>query len=169
MSARVLITGGAGFIASHCADNLLRRGYRIRALDNLDPQVHGADRVAPDYLDSEVELMLGDIRDPSRVRRALEGVDAVFHFAARVGVGQSMYEIADYTGVNNKGTAVLLEAMIERAKRRPFRRLVVASSMSIYGEGLYQASDGSLIEAAGRTREQLRRHDGNCARPRARP
>jgi dTDP-L-rhamnose 4-epimerase len=159
MSRLVLITGGAGFIASHCADDLLRRGYRVRALDNLDPQVHGTTGAPPDYLDSEVDLIVGDVRDPDCVRRALDGVDAVFHFAARVGVGQSMYEIADYTAVNNKGTAVLLEAILERGKRRPIDRLVVASSMSIYGEGLYQAADGSLVERACRTIEQLRQQD----------
>src|SRR5438309_1692309 len=91
MPGSVLITGGAGFIASHCADNLLRRGYRVRALDNLSPQVHGERDGAPDYLDPEVELVVGDVRDPACVRRALDDVDAVFHFAARVGVGQSMY------------------------------------------------------------------------------
>jgi dTDP-L-rhamnose 4-epimerase len=145
MGKTVLITGGAGFIASHCAAALLRDGYRVRALDNLDPQIHGRERRRPAYLDSRVELIIGDIRSPKTVRRALADVDAVMHLAARVGVGQSMYEMADYTDVNVRGTAVLLEAMIERAKRRPFDRLVVASSMSIYGEGLYRTSDGRLV------------------------
>jgi dTDP-L-rhamnose 4-epimerase len=89
------------------------------------------------------------------VDRALDGVDAVYHFAAAVGVGQSMYEIAEYTSVNNMGTAVLLEAMVERAKRQPFARLVVASSMSLYGEGLYRAPDGTLVADAERPRAQL--------------
>jgi dTDP-L-rhamnose 4-epimerase len=157
MSKTVLITGGAGFIASHLADDLLRRGYRVRALDNLDPQIHGADRSPPDYLDDEVELIVGDVRDADAVRRALAGVDAVFHFASRVGVGQSMYEIADYTDVNNIGTAVLLEAMIERSRSRPFDRLVVASSMSIYGEGLYRAADGTPVATAERRVAALKR------------
>ena len=87
--------------------------------------------------------MVGDVRSPRLVRRALADVDAVIHLAARVGVGQSMYEVADYTDVNSRGTAVLLEAMVERAKRRRFSRLVVASSMSVYGEGLYRAADGT--------------------------
>src|SRR5690606_758563 len=89
---KVLITGGAGFIGSHLADKLLQEGHHVRALDVLSPQVHGAGGARPPYLDPEVELIVGDIRDPAVVRRALEGVDVVFHFAARVGVGQSMYE-----------------------------------------------------------------------------
>lgn len=154
MSKRVLITGGAGFIGSHLADELLRCGYAVRALDNLSPQVHGAGSRRPDYLDAEVELMVGDVRDESAVRHALEGIDVVYHLAAAVGVGQSMYQVADYVGVNGLGTAVLLEALIAR----PVERLIVASSMSIYGEGLYEAADGTRHESVGRTLEQLR-HD----------
>src|SRR5690242_15950393 len=135
MGKTVLITGGAGFIASHCAAVLLRRGYHVRALDNLDPQIHGTARKPPSYLDPRVELLIGDVRSPAAVRRAIRDADAVLHLAARVGVGQSMYEVADYTDVNSRGTGVLLEAMIERSQKRPFDRLVVASSMSIYGEG----------------------------------
>src|SRR5947207_7883262 len=156
MTKIILITGGAGFIASHCAALLLRNGCTVRALDNLDAQIHGPERRPPTYLDRRVELMIGDIRSPRTVRRALAGVDAVIHFAARVGVGQSMYEVADYTDVNGRGTAVLLEAMIERAKKQPFERLVVASSMSIYGEGLYQDTSGQLVTNAIRTPQQLK-------------
>jgi len=156
MTKTVLITGGAGFIASHTAELLLRHGYYVRALDNLDEQIHGPSRSAPGYLDNRVELIVGDIRSPRTVRRALADVDAVVHLAARVGVGQSMYEVADYTDVNSRGTAVLLEAMVERAKRRPFSRLVVASSMSVYGEGLYRDSDGTLFPVVERTPRRLR-------------
>src|SRR5688572_3498861 len=126
MHTTILITGGAGFIGSHTADALIRRGYRVRVLDNLSPQVHGLGAVRPAYLNPEVDLIVGDIRDKRVVRQALTGVDGVFHFAAMVGVGQSMYEIAQYTEVNSVGTAVLLEALIAR----PVSRLVVASSMS---------------------------------------
>jgi dTDP-L-rhamnose 4-epimerase len=149
----VLITGGAGFIGSHLADALLARGYRVRALDNLTPQVHeGAAR--PAYLAGDVELVAGDVRDPDAVRRALDGVDSVVHLAARVGVGQSMYEIADYVAENSSGTAVLLQALLDR----PVRKLVVASSMSIYGEGLYDVG-----EVPRRTREQLERREWDAA------
>ena len=158
MGQTILVTGGAGFIGSHLADLLLREGHRVRALDALSPQVHGdaaATGTRPDYLDPDVELVVGDVRDRAAVDRALQGVDAVYHLAAAVGVGQSMYEIAEYTSVNNMGTAVLLEAMAARAKEQPFARLVVASSMSLYGEGLYRAPDGTLVADAERPREQL--------------
>jgi len=110
---RVLVTGGAGFIGSHLADRLLAQGHEVRALDNLDPQVHPAGE-RPDYLDDEVELQVGDVRDHDAVRRALDGVDAVVHFAAAVGVGQSMYEIERYTSINAIGAAVVLEEVLER-------------------------------------------------------
>ena len=147
----VLITGGAGFVGSHLADELLLHGYRVRVLDNLDAQVHGAEGEWPEYLDQEVELLRGDVRDAKAVRNALRGVDAVFHFAAAVGVGQSMYQIERYTDVNNRGTAVLLEAL----SREPVGRLIVASSMSIYGEGLYCDDGGNLVAPPERSRNQL--------------
>jgi dTDP-L-rhamnose 4-epimerase len=150
--ARVLVTGGAGFIGSHLADALLREGYRVRVLDALMEQVHGGSRSFPSYLAREVETMRGDVRNRDDVQRALEGVEAVFHFAAAVGVGQSMYEIESYTDINNRGTAVLLEALL----RRPVEKLVVASSMSIYGEGLYRAPDGRLSSPRPRSIEQLK-------------
>jgi dTDP-L-rhamnose 4-epimerase len=131
----VLITGGAGFIGSHLADRLLVAGNTVRALDNLDPQVHGPEG-RPAYLDADVELVVGDVRDRDAVRRALDGIDTVVHFAAAVGVGQSMYEIERYTSINAIGAAVLLEEVVER--RDAIRKLLVASSMSIYGEGQYR-------------------------------
>jgi dTDP-L-rhamnose 4-epimerase len=132
---KILITGGAGFIGSHLADRLLAEGHDVRALDNLDPQVHGSGE-RPEYLDSSVELQVGDVRDHEAVGRALDGVDAVYHFAAAVGVGQSMYEIERYTSVNAIGAAVVLEEVV--ARRESIQKLVVASSMSIYGEGQYR-------------------------------
>jgi dTDP-L-rhamnose 4-epimerase len=155
MSKHILITGGAGFIGSHLADALLARGYRVRVLDDLSPQVHGADAARPDYLDGEVELVRGDVRDPEAVHRSLQGIDVVYHLAAAVGVGQSMYQIAQYTAVNNLGTAVLLEMLAEQ----PVSRLIVASSMSLYGEGLYRAPDGSISTGQERTLAQLRAGD----------
>jgi dTDP-L-rhamnose 4-epimerase len=156
MTKTVLITGGAGFIASHCAAALLDQGYDVRSLDSLDPQIHGPGRQPPAYLDKRVELIVGDVRSPRTVRRALADVDAVVHLAARVGVGQSMYEMADYIDVNSRGTAVLLEAMVERTKHRPFSRLVVASSMSVYGEGLYCTADGTPMPSVKRSPLRLK-------------
>jgi dTDP-L-rhamnose 4-epimerase len=155
LKKRILITGGAGFIGSHLADRLLSKGHSVCLLDNLSEQVHGPDAVRPKYLDPELELIVGDIRDADAVRRAISGVDAVFHFASMVGVGQSMYEVEKYTSVNNVGTSVLLEALIER----PVEKLVVASSMSIYGEGLYRTADGCLSSAADRTTANLKDGD----------
>ncbi|WP_437731815.1 SDR family NAD(P)-dependent oxidoreductase [Sorangium sp. So ce1335] len=155
MASHVLITGGAGFIGSHVADELLRQGHRVRALDSLIPQVHGAERRRPAYLDPEVELIVGDVRDREAVRSALRGVDVVYHFAAMVGVGQSMYQIEEYTSVNNLGTAVLLEALVEK----PVSRLIVASSMSVYGEGLYRTASGTVVAGASRPLDQLKRGD----------
>jgi dTDP-L-rhamnose 4-epimerase len=155
MKEHVLITGGAGFLGSHLADELLRHGYSVRVLDNLSPQVHGPDRVPPAYLSRDVELQIGDVRSADDVRRALTGIDAVVHFAAMVGVGQSMYELASYTSVNNLGTAVLLEALIQK----PVRRLLVASSMSVYGEGFYRGSDGAARPGRERSLDQLRAAD----------
>ena len=165
MSGRVLITGGAGFIGSHLADELLDHGYEVRALDNLSDQVHGPEASRPGYLNPDVKLIEGDVRDPEAVRAALDGVEAVYHFAARVGVGQSMYEIEKYTSVNNLGTAVLLEALMER----PVRRLVVASSMSIYGEGLYRDADGRLVPGTERELERLKAHDWEIRDERGNP
>lgn len=152
---KVLITGGAGFIGSHLADELLAHGYEVRALDNLSEQVHGPGQLRPDYLHEDVELLVGDVRDPQAVAQALQGVDAVFHFAAMVGVGQSMYEIREYTEVNNLGTAVLLEALI----KHPVHKLLVASSMSIYGEGLYENAAGEQVLATERPLAQLKAGD----------
>lgn len=155
MSKRVLITGGAGFIGSHLADELLLHGYQVRVLDNLSEQVHGKGAGRPEYLNLDVELITGDIRDVKKVKEALRGIDAVYHYAAMVGVGQSMYEIKDYTDVNNLGTAVLLEAL----SKNPVEKLVVASSMSIYGEGLYKNADGAIKAGVDRGLEQLKAGD----------
>ena len=151
----MLITGGAGFIGSHVTQELLSHGYRVRILDNLIAQVHGPDRRRPDYLSPDAELIVADVRNAFAVRRALAGVDIVVHLAAAVGVGQSMYEIADYTSVNNFGTAVLLEQLSQSR----VARLVVASSMSIYGEGPYRRADGTIFENAERSLEQLKAGD----------
>lgn len=163
MTKTILVTGGAGFIGSHLADHLLARGYAVRALDSLEPQVHPGGR-RPDYLDHRVELRVGRVSDRAALEKALDGAWGVVHLASAVGVGQSMYEIARYTEANVLDTAVFLE-VLSRRKDKP-RRLVVASSMSLYGEGLYRcaacASDQSPVL---RPAEQLkaRRWELECA------
>ena len=146
---KVLVTGGCGFIGRYLVKELIEQGYQVRILDSLIEQVHGA--AAPPEV-TGAELFRSDIRDPEAVREALAGVDGVFHLAAEVGVGQSMYEIARYVGVNDLGTGVLLEEMI---RQRP-KRIVVASSMSVYGEGLYEKPDGTRVANARRQPSRIR-------------
>jgi dTDP-L-rhamnose 4-epimerase len=148
----ILITGGAGFIGSHLCDELLSHNYQIKVLDNLSYQVHGTHGRRPSYLNDQIELIKGDVRDAGLVEKLVREADAVFHLAALVGVGQSMYQIREYTDVNNLGTATLLEAII----KHPVQKLVVASSMSIYGEGLYEDSLGKKHHRAGRSLDQLK-------------
>jgi dTDP-L-rhamnose 4-epimerase len=162
----VLVTGGAGFIGSHLVDALLRAGHHVRILDNLEPQVHGelrANGATPGYLDPQAEFILGDVRNPDDVERALQGIDVVFHLAALVGVGQSMYHISRYTDVNTNGAAVLLQA-IANLKERP-RKMIVASSMSIYGEGAYRCPEHGLVYPRLRPPSQLLARDWEMVCP----
>lgn len=158
----ILVTGGAGFIGSHLVDALIERGHNVRVLDALIPQVHASDR--PEYLNAEAEFVQGDVCDPDAVARALDGVEVVYHKAAEVGVGQSMYEIRRYVRANDIGTSVLLEAMVER--RSQIRKLVVASSMSIYGEGAYACPGCGEVTPQIRPASQLleRRWEVECPR-----
>ena len=150
---KILITGGAGFIGSHLADLLLENGFQVRLFDNLEPQVHGqTDR--PTYLSPKIEFVRGNILDRSNLYVSLEGVEAIFHFAAMVGVGQSQYQIKHYTETNVLGTALLLDILAN--ERHTVRKLLVASSMSVYGEGLYRRpSDNHSIVPHPRSQEQL--------------
>ncbi len=165
MKGTVLITGGAGFIGSHLASELLRAGYHVRVLDSLIAQVHGARPERPAYLHKDAELMVGDVRNPDVLDRALAGVDAVYHFVALVGVGQSMYQIAEYTSVNNLGTAVLLERLVKHR----ISKLVIASSMSVYGEGRYLTRGGQPVDHASRTTTQLKAHEWEMTAPNGSP
>ena len=150
---RVLVTGGAGFIGSFVCERLLALGHAVRALDNLDPQVHPVGerpQVPPG-----VEFLQDDLRDRAVCRRALEGIDVVVHAAAAVGVAQSMYQVRHYIDVNVTGTATLLDALIAR---RPVGKLVVLTSMTGYGEGVYRRpSDGRLLRANLRTEQDIDR------------
>jgi dTDP-L-rhamnose 4-epimerase len=148
MAKTFLLTGGAGFIGSYLSLELLAQGHQVRIIDNLSEQVHGD---AAKSLPDDVELIHADVRNAQAVAGALKGVDGVFHLAAEVGVGQSMYEIARYVAVNDLGTAVLLEQLLHH----PVQRLVVASSMSVYGEGRYKTPDGNLVR-------RVRRGVGHC-------
>jgi len=155
---KVLITGGCGFIGRHVAEELLGHGYDVRLYDAMIDQVHGGGNVR---LPDGAEVVRGDIQDPDRLRPALQGCDGVIHLAAEVGVGQSMYEIARYTATNDLGTAVLLEAMLAH----PVQRIVVASSMSVYGEGYYALPDGSLLENVRRKPSDVRGGNWNPTVP----
>jgi dTDP-L-rhamnose 4-epimerase len=146
---KVLVTGGAGFIGSHLVSRLLERGDDVVVLDVLEAQVHqGAVAVPPD-----ATFLRGNVGDASVVDEALDGVEAVVHLAAAVGVGQSMYEIARYVRENTMATAVFLDRLVDRQERP--ERLVVASSMSIYGEGEYRCVDHGPVAPAPRPEERL--------------
>lgn len=162
MSQQFLITGGAGFIGSFLTDHYVARGAQVRILDCLDPQVHPAG--PPAYLMPEAELIVADVRDRVALHRALDGVEVVIHAAAAVGVGQSMYKVQHYIDANAGGTAALLEALIER--KQQLRKLIVFTSMTGYGEGVYRRpSDGALLRVGVRTQEQIERFGWEPADP----
>ena len=151
MTSRILVTGGAGFIGSHIVDQLLARGYDVRVYDSLISQVHGTNGAR--YVPADAELVVADVRDRSSLKRALHGVDAVIHMAAEVGVGQSMYEIERYVNANTLGTAVLLQVLSEGGTE--VSRLIVASSMSIYGEGAYRCAEHGILSPRPRSEAAL--------------
>jgi dTDP-L-rhamnose 4-epimerase len=148
-SRKILVTGGAGFVGIHLCRDLIRRGFKVRVLDNLDPQVHGKGARRPHALPRAVEWMRGDVTRPADVETAMTDVDAIFHLAAAVGVGQSMYQVRHYVNTNAMGGATVLEAVIRH--RRRLRKVVVASSMSIYGEGLYHCATCGPVSPPNRT------------------
>jgi dTDP-L-rhamnose 4-epimerase len=172
MSRKILVTGGAGFVGSHTVDALLREGHSVRVFDNLSDQVHRG--TFPAYLSSEapsqaneaaseVEFVLGDVRDLEALRKVTSDIDVVYHFAAAVGVGQSMYEIAPYMGINTQGTANLLQALLDRNDR--LEKLIVASSMSIYGEGQYRCEQHGMVAPPPRATAQLKAKQWQIACP----
>lgn len=151
---RCLVTGGAGFIGSHLVDELIRQGHSVTVLDNLEPQVH---RSKPGYLNSNARYIIGDILDVETIRAAIQDVDIVYHLAAMVGVGQSMYQVTRYVDVNVGGTAKLLQFIADG--KHSLRKLVVASSMSIYGEGAYLCPSHGQVYPSIRNRDQLSSKD----------
>ncbi len=158
---RVLVTGGAGFIGSHVVDQLLAGGAEVRIVDSLAPEVH---ETTPDYLDPAADLIVGDIADPAVAATAVDGVGAVCHQAAKVGLGVDFGDVGSYVAANDTGTASLLEALW----RRSFRgRLVLASSMVVYGEGRYRCDGHGDVRPGPRTADDLAagRFDPTCPVP----
>jgi dTDP-L-rhamnose 4-epimerase len=157
LAETVLVTGGAGFIGSHFVDRLLREGYRVKIVDAVVPQVHGEQSASPRYLREEAEFVRADLCDTDAWTRLLDGADVVVHLAAEVGVGQSMYQIVRYVRGNTLAAASLLEALL--AHRDHVKKLVVASSMSIYGEGAYRCVNCGVVYPKLRSEAQLQERD----------
>ena len=162
---RVLVTGGAGFIGSHTVDLLVDEGFDVVVLDNLEPQVHGDQK--PDYLNSKAKFILGDVTNSDTWKNVLRDVDAVIHLAAMVGVGQSMYQPVRYLDVNTLGTAKFYEVLVSNPEiRKNIQKIIVASSMSIYGEGAYECKNCGIVYPGLRSKEQLEKKDWEIHCPR---
>jgi dTDP-L-rhamnose 4-epimerase len=150
---KVLVTGGCGFVGSHLVDRLVADGHKVRVYDLLEPQVHGGKK--PAYLNKEAEYIYADIRNREKLKQALKGMEFIFHEASQVGVGQSMYEIEKYVAHNSYGTAVLLDLLVNTKNK--VQKIVVASSMSIYGEGAYRCASCGVVYPQLRKEEQLKK------------
>jgi len=147
----ILVTGGAGFIGSFLVDRLIDEGHYVRIFDNLEPQVHG--NKMPPYLNKEAEFIRGDVLDYESLHKAVSDIEIVFHEAAMVGVGQSMYQIRRYIEANTLGTANLLDILVNKSHN--VKKLIVASSMSTYGEGSYKCKNCGIVEPELRPEEQM--------------
>lgn len=154
---RILVTGGMGFIGSHTVDYLLEKGHEPVILDNLEDQVHGSSKSLPEYYNKKVEFIRGEVQDRQALIKSLDGVEAVLHLAAAVGVGQSMYQIDKYVKYNTYGTSVLLDVLVN--ERHDVKKLVVASSMSMYGEGKYFCEKCGVVYPNMRDEKQLKERD----------
>ena len=155
MSKSILVTGGAGFIGSFLVDELIKRKHSVRILDNIEPQVHNGK--IPGYLNKNAELIKKDIGDDSALKEAIKDIDIIFHYAAMVGVGQSMYQINRYNDVNAMGTSKLMDILVN--SEHNVKKLIVASSMSTYGEGSYKCDDCGIVEPQLRPEEQMAKHE----------
>ena len=153
MIKNVLITGGAGFIGSNIAIKLLNKGYNVRVLDNLSPQVHGDNAVVPNAIYGKVDFIKGDIRNENDWKRAIENMDAIVHLAAETGTGQSMYEIYHYCDTNVCGTAKMLDILTN--EKHSIKKVIVAASRAIYGEGMYKCVDHGIVYPIARKDEDL--------------
>ena len=154
MAKKVLVTGGAGFIGSHTVDALIERGDTVRVFDNLTPQVHGEDAGRPAFLHKDAEFIKGDVRDRDALKKALDGIEIVIHDAAEVGVGQSMYSIDQYISTNVGGTGILWDILVN--DKINVEKVLVASSMSNYGEGRYVCDIHGKIAPQPRSEEQMK-------------
>ncbi|MFH1225490.1 MAG: SDR family NAD(P)-dependent oxidoreductase [Candidatus Diapherotrites archaeon] len=154
MKKKVLVTGGAGFIGSFIADELVKRGHDVRIFDNLEPQVH-KNGEKPEYLNPKAEFVKGDVRERAELGAALEGIDVVFHEASAVGVGQSMYEIEKYVDVNVRGTACLMDLLVNG--KGAVKKVIAAASMSSYGEGCYKCEKCGIVAPPLRSEGQMRK------------
>lgn len=161
---RVAVIGGAGFIGSHLVDALVSQGCQVRVVDNLEAQVHPTGRL-PEYLNRQAEFVQQDVRDAEGLRQALAGVEFVFHVAGAVGVGDSMYRVRHYADVNVVGGASLLEALA--AQKHTVRKVVVASTVTVYGEGKYSCPQHGVVSPLGRSAEQVRNRQWEPECPRA--
>lgn len=157
----ILVTGGAGFIGSFLVDELIKLGYQVRILDNLEKQIHQGKK--PKYLNKNAEFIKGDVRNISDLKKSIIGVDVVFHLAAAVGVGQSNYQIRKYVDVNILGTANLLELLVNT--KHQIRKLIAISSMTGYGEGNYQCNKCGIVRPPLREESQLLKKDWNLYCP----
>lgn len=150
---KILVTGGAGFIGSFLVDELVGRGYDVRILDNLEEQVHGGKK--PKYLNKSAKFIKGDVQDYQVLKKSLKGIDAVFHLASSVGVGQSNYQIKKYVDVNVGGTANLLDILVNTKNK--IKKLVTISSMTGYGEGNYVCKKDGIVRPQLREVAQLQK------------
>lgn len=156
---KILITGGAGFIGSFLVDELIKQGHKVVVFDNLDEQTHPGGKL-PDYFNKEALFIKGDVRDIDELKNSLPGVEAIFHFAAMVGIAQSQYQIKKYTDVNIGGTANLLEILANQ--KHSVKKIIAASSMILYGEGLYQCSKCGLIKPPFRQNSEAGQWEPLC-------
>jgi len=152
----ILVTGGAGYIGSHLVDDLVAREYRVTVLDNLEPQVHRSG-VWPTYANAQAEYVKGDVRDRSVFEPLVLRSQAVVHFGAAVSVGQSMYQVDRYVDVNTRGTAVLLDILVNAAHH--VEKVIVASSIGVYGEGAYECATHGVVAPTIRSEQQLTLRD----------
>ncbi|MDD5518654.1 MAG: NAD-dependent epimerase/dehydratase family protein [Candidatus Omnitrophica bacterium] len=160
--AKILVTGGCGFVGSHLVDRLVSDGHKVRVYDILEPQVHGVKK--PAYLNKGAEYIYADIRNKEKLKKAIKDIEFIFHEASQVGVGQSMYEIEKYVTHNSYGTAVLLDLLVNTKNK--VRKIVVASSMSIYGEGAYRCASCGAVYPQLRKEEQLNKKKWEMQCPR---